>query len=81
MDYFLLMQIRDNGQYIKAFGQRIREARLNKNMSQEVLAEQANVHRTYIGMIERGEKNVTLSTIINLSHSLDIKLEDLFKAI
>ena len=43
------------------FGLRVRTLRKTLGISQEELAERAGVHRTYIGMIERGEKNVTLS--------------------
>ena len=39
------------------FGEKVKEIRISKNLSQEKLAELANVHRTYIGMIERAEKN------------------------
>lgn len=42
------------------FGNKVRQERLKQNLSQEDLAEKANVHRTYIGMIERYEKNITL---------------------
>ena len=50
-------------QLIKAFGQRIRELRTAKGLSQEQLAEKTNFHRTYIGMVERGERNISLSNI------------------
>lgn len=53
------------------FGQKIREERLKKNLSQEQLADRAGVHRTYIGMIERAEKNITLINIytrLNMSN-------------
>ena len=45
------------------FGERVRQLRKEKRMSQEELADKANLHRTYIGMIERAEKNVTLINI------------------
>jgi transcriptional regulator with XRE-family HTH domain len=45
------------------FGQRVREERIKQKLSQEQLAELADVHRTYIGMIERAEKNITLQNI------------------
>ena len=48
---------------LKKFGERIRELRKVKNLSQEELADKANLHRTYIGMIERHEKNITLINI------------------
>ena len=45
------------------FGKRVREERLKQNLSQEQLASKAGVHRTYIGMVERAEKNITLENI------------------
>ncbi len=60
------------------FGKRIRSERLKQNLSQEELAELANVHRTYIGMIERGEKNISLINIEKLSQALHIKISELF---
>lgn len=45
----------------KRFGKAVRKERLKLELSQERLAEKAGVHRTYIGMIERGEKNITIT--------------------
>jgi len=61
------------------FGKRIKEERLKRNLSQEQLAAKAGVHRTYIGMIERAEKNITLRNINKLAKALNIKITDLFK--
>jgi transcriptional regulator with XRE-family HTH domain len=61
------------------FGKRVREERLKADLSQEELADRAGVHRTYIGMIERAEKNITLMNIERLAKALNIKLSDLFK--
>lgn len=61
------------------FGQKVRKARLKKGLSQEELAEKAGVHRTYIGMIERAEKNITLLNIEKLAKALDISIVDLLK--
>ena len=52
-----------------------------QKISQEKLGEIANLHRTYIGMIERGEKNVTLINIGKLSKALGISIESLFSGI
>lgn len=60
------------------FGQRVRELRLKQNISQEKLAEKANVHRTYIGMIERAEKNITLINIEKIAKALKVNIYDLF---
>lgn len=61
------------------FGQRVRQERLKRNLSQEELAEKANLHRTYIGMIERAEKNITLINIEKIAQALDISIVDLFR--
>ena len=63
------------------FGNRIREERLRLGISQEELASRANVHRTYIGMIERAEKNITLENIEKIAKSLNVRICDLFKNI
>ncbi|NJL62286.1 MAG: helix-turn-helix transcriptional regulator [Methylacidiphilales bacterium] len=60
------------------FGQKIREERLKKNLSQEQLADRAGVHRTYIGMIERAEKNITLINIQKIAKALEIQIAYLF---
>ena len=63
---------------LKVFGNRIRQLRLEMRLSQEKLAEKAEVHRTYIGMIERAEKNITLCNIEKIASALNIRLTDLF---
>ena len=64
---------------LKNFGKRVREERTKQSLSQEELAEKAGVHRTYIGMIERAEKNITLQNIEKIAKALNIKIKDLFK--
>lgn len=59
------------------FGNKVREFRIQKGLSQEQLAHLANVHRTYIGMIERAEKNITLINIEKIARGLSINLTDL----
>lgn len=59
------------------FGNRVREIRIQKGLSQEQLAHLANVHRTYIGMIERAEKNITLINIQKIANGLSVNLIDL----
>jgi transcriptional regulator with XRE-family HTH domain len=66
-----------NKQLLTKFGRRVREERLKKNLSQEKLAALAKVHRTYVGMIERAEKNITLSNMEKISKALGIRLNDL----
>ena len=52
-----------------------------RGLSQEALADIANVHRTYIGMVERAEKNITLVNIQKLSKALKIDINELFDGI
>ena len=63
---------------LKKFGDRVRELRRQRKLSQEELAELAGVHRTYIGMIERGEKNVTLWNIYKVAKALELDIIQLF---
>lgn len=60
------------------FWQRVREFRKKLWLSQEGLAEKCKLHRTYIGIIERGEKNVCLENIEILAKSLGVEVKDLF---
>lgn len=59
------------------FGERVRTERMRRSLSQEELGERAGVHRTYVGMIERGEKNITLLNIEKLSRALGIRVSSL----
>ena len=59
------------------FGQRVRRLRKEKNLSQEELSFKANLHRTYIGMIERAEKNITLINIEKIANALEISIYNL----
>ena len=62
----------------KSFGDRIRELRKEKQLSQEELAFKAGVHRTYLGGIERGERNPSLRNISAIADALGISLSELF---
>jgi len=61
------------------FGNRVRDKRTTLKLSQEELAERAGVHRTYIGMIERAEKNITLSNIERIAKALAVSIDQLLK--
>ena len=63
----------------KIIGQRIRNYRTDKGLSQENLAELAKCHPTYIGQIERGEKNATVESIEKISVALNVSLSKLFE--
>jgi len=59
------------------FGNRVREQRLKLGLSQEALASRAGVHRTYVGMIERAEKNITLTNIEKIAKALNLSLNEI----
>ena len=61
------------------FGKKVRQERLKKGYSQEAFADKVGVHRTYIGMIERAEKNITLLNIKKLADGLGISVSELMK--
>ena len=58
---------------VSQFAKRVRELRLKKDISQERLGEMAGLHRTYIGMIERAEKNITLVNLEKVARALGVK--------
>jgi transcriptional regulator with XRE-family HTH domain len=59
------------------FGQRLREIRSRKGISQEELAERAGLHRTYVSSVERGERNISIVNIENLARALGVTLAEL----
>ena len=65
-------------QDLKLFGQRVRELRLAADLSQEELAESCGLHRTYIGGIERGERNVGVLNLLQLARALRVRPGELF---
>ena len=65
----------------KTIGQRVRNYRLEKGLSQEKLAELSGCHATYIGQVERGEKNATLESIEKIASAMNISLAQLFEKI
>lgn len=60
-----------------AFGRRVREVRKDKGISQERLAEMAGIDRSYMGNIERGEKNITLKKAYEISDALEVFINEL----
>ena len=63
---------------LKRFGKRVRELREAATVSQEELAERAGLHRTYIGGIERGERNIGILNVLRLARALRVQPSDLF---
>lgn len=61
------------------FGAKVREIRISKKLSQEQLAHLADVHRTYVGMIERAEKNITLINVDKIAKALKVNIVELIK--
>ena len=59
------------------FGARVRRLRLSRGLSQEGLAERSGLHRTYVGSLERGARNVALVNILALACALDVAPSDL----
>ncbi len=62
---------------LKAFGRNVRRLREAQGLSQEELAERAQVHRTYVGMVERAEKNITLRNIEKFAKALQVPITEL----
>lgn len=63
----------DEGLLVEIFASNVRRKRIELGLSQEALAEKAGVHRTYIGMVERCEKNVTIYNIGRLAAALGLE--------
>jgi transcriptional regulator with XRE-family HTH domain len=63
----------------KQFGKKVRELRTKSGYSQEAFAFACNLHRTYIGCIERGEKNITITNIEKIAKALKVQTWELFK--
>jgi transcriptional regulator with XRE-family HTH domain len=66
---------------LKRFGENLRAARHATGLSQEKLAAQAGIDRTYVGGAERGERNLALVNIVRLAEALNVSAADLLKGI
>ncbi len=76
----ILMQKTKNPSLVK-LGENIRELREAQGVSQEELAEKADLDRTYVGGVERGERNLTILSTLKLCFALDVELSDLTKGV
>lgn len=63
------------------YGRRVRKLRAERKLSQEKLAELADLHRNYVGGVERGERNVSLINIVKIAKALRISLSEMFKGL
>ena len=67
-----------NKDTVQKLGLKIRIERQKQKISQEKLAELANLNRNFVGMIERGETNVTVKNLENIDNALNIQIQELF---
>jgi transcriptional regulator with XRE-family HTH domain len=66
-----------NRQFLIFLGKKIRSEREKRGLSQEGLGSLAKVHRTYVGMVERGEKNITIYNLKRFAQALGVQVRDL----
>lgn len=59
------------------FGQRLRQERTDRGLSQEELADRAGIHRTYVGSVERGERNISIDSMERLARGLGLDICEL----
>lgn len=69
----------NNDFLLKEFGNRIRCLRTQEELSQEQLSYKTGFHRTYIGMIERGERNISLTNIAVFAKAFNLTIDELVK--
>jgi transcriptional regulator with XRE-family HTH domain len=62
-----------------AFGKAMRKFRVSSGLSQEKLAELADVHRTYVGDVERGERNISVVNMVKVAYALGKKLSEMVR--
>lgn len=68
-------------QLLQDFGRRVRDARVACALTQEQLADKAGFDRTYVSLVERGKRNLSLLNICQLARSLDVAAEDLVRGL
>jgi len=67
--------------YCLHLGNRLRELRKERGFSQEGFADHAELHRTYLGGLERGERNPTLTVLVKIAHALRVSLSKLVQGV
>lgn len=68
----------DDQKFLRRLGERIREQRISQNLTQEQLGQKCDLHRTFIGSVERGERNLSLINLRLMAKVLKVPLSDLF---
>ncbi len=68
----------DDTKFLRSLGDRIRERRVERGLTQEQFGEQCSLHRTFIGSVERGERNVSILNLRVIARVLRIPLAELF---
>lgn len=71
----------DSEKSLKRLGQKVRKLRQEKGLSQEDFAHSADIDRSYIGQIERGERNIAFYNILKIAQALGVKISDLTEGI
>ena len=71
------MRVMQDNSILVVFGKNVQKYRKKLNISQEKLAEYAGLHRTYIGMVERAERNITLVNMEKIAKALKVEIKDL----
>ena len=66
---------------LKAFGRRVKELRIERDLTQTELAEKVGLSNNFIGMVERGERNTSVDKIFKLAKAFDIKLAQFFETL
>src|SRR5262245_6778508 len=74
---FLTREIGPLSELLRRFGDHLRELRLKRKVSQEKLAADAGLHRTYVSSVERGERNISLENIDKLASALNVSLTEM----
>lgn len=72
------MVVKNNENTVFKLGLKIKIERQKRKMSQEKLAELANLNRNFVGMVERGETNITVKNLENIANAFDMFIQELF---
>jgi transcriptional regulator with XRE-family HTH domain len=70
---------RDDKQFLQRLGDRVRERRLAMNLTQEALGEKCGLHRTFVGSVERGERNLALLSLRRIAKALRVTPDELLR--